>query len=138
MSINTMPRHGSRPTVGNATCSPWAPSFGLPPELPGTEAAPLVERQVWWIGTAIATGAGLYAAARLRNIAGYAIAVVLIALPHVIGAPHPETPGGLAPEELEHKFVVVAIAISLVFWLVLGVLTGALFKRYAKEEGVAA
>src|SRR5262245_11155216 len=116
-------------------CFTLAPSLGLPPELPGTEAAPLVERQLWWIGTAIATGAGLYAAARLRNIAGYAIGVVLIALPHVIGAPHPETPGGLAPEELEHKFIIVAVATSLVFWLVLGGLAGALFKRYAKEDG---
>jgi cobalt transporter subunit CbtA len=119
-------------------CFSLAQAFGLPPELPGTEAAPLVERQVWWIGTAIATAAGLFAAAKLRNIAGYAVAVVLIALPHVIGAPHPETPGGLAPEELEHKFIIVAVATSLVFWLVLGVLTGALFKRYAKEDGVAA
>lgn len=119
-------------------CFTLAPAFGLPPELPGTEAAPLGERQLWWIGTAVATGAGLYAAAKLRNIAGYAIAVVLIALPHVIGAPHPETPGGLAPEELEHKFVIAAVATGLVFWLVLGVLTGALFKRYAKEEGAAA
>jgi len=120
-------------------CFTLAPSLGLPPELPGTVAAPLGERQLWWIGTAIATGAGLYAAAKLRNVAGYAIAVVLIALPHVIGAPHPETPGGLAPEELEHKFIIAAIATGLVFWLVLGVLTGALFKRYAKgEEGAAA
>ena len=114
-------------------CFTLAPSFGLPPELPGTEAAPLLERQLWWIGTAVATGAGLFAAARLRNVVGYAIAVVLIAAPHVIGAPQPETPGGLAPEELEHKFILVAIATSLVFWLVLGVLTGAFFKRYANE-----
>lgn len=119
-------------------CFTLAPALGLPPELPGTVAAPLGERQLWWIGTAIATGAGLYAAAKLRNMAGYAIAVVLIALPHVIGAPHPETPGGLAPEELERKFIIVAVATGLVFWLVLGVLTGALFKRYAKEDGVAA
>lgn len=119
-------------------CFTLAPSFGLPPELPGTEAAPLLQRQLWWIGTAISTGAGLYAAAKLRNLAGYAIGLVLIALPHVIGAPQPETPGGLAPEELEHKFIIVAVATSLVFWLVLGVLTGAFFKRYAKEEGVAA
>jgi cobalt transporter subunit CbtA len=119
-------------------CFSLAPALGLPPELPGTEAAPLVERQVWWIGTAIATAAGLYAAARLRNIAGYAIAVVLIALPHVIGAPHPETPGGLAPEELEHKFILVAVGTSLVFWLVLGVLAGAFFKRFANDEAVTA
>jgi cobalt transporter subunit CbtA len=110
-----------------------APAFGLPPELPGTEAAPLLDRQLWWIGTGVATAGGLFAAARLRNVVGYAIAVVLIAAPHVIGAPHPETPGGLAPEELEHKFILVAIATSLVFWLVLGVLTGTFFKRYAKE-----
>ena len=119
-------------------CFTLAPSLGLPPELPGTEAAPLLERQLWWIGTVIATAAGLFAAARLRNVYGYAIAVVLIALPHVIGAPQPETPGGLAPEELEHKFILVAIVTSLVFWLALGILTGAFFKRYANEAGAAA
>lgn len=115
-----------------------APALGLPPELPGTKAAFLSDRQLWWIGTAIATAGGLFAAAWLRNVYGYALAVVLIALPHVIGAPQPEHPGGLAPEELEHKFVLVAIATSLVFWLVLGVLTGAFFKRYANEAGAAA
>lgn len=114
-------------------CFTLAPSIGLPPELPGTEAAPLLERQLWWIGTVVATAGGLFAAARLRNVYGYAIAAVLIAAPHVIGAPHPETPGGLAPAELEHKFILVAIATSLVFWVVLGVLTGAFFKRYANE-----
>jgi cobalt transporter subunit CbtA len=119
-------------------CFTLAPSLGLPPELPGTEAAPLPDRQLWWIGTAIATAVGLFAAARLRNVLGYAIAAVLIALPHIIGAPHPETPDGLAPEELEHKFILVAIASSLVFWLVLGALTGAFFKRFANEAGVAA
>jgi cobalt transporter subunit CbtA len=120
-------------------CFSLAQSFGLPPELPGTEAAPLLERQVWWTGTAIATAAGLFAAVRMRNVIGFVIAAVLIALPHVVGAPQPETPGALAPEELEHKFIIVAVATSLVFWLVLGVLTGAFFKRYAKnEEGAAA
>jgi cobalt transporter subunit CbtA len=119
-------------------CFTLAPSVGLPPELPGTEAAPLLDRQLWWVGTVIATAGGLFAAARLRNVYGYAIAVVLIALPHIIGAPQPEVPGGLAPAELEHKFILVAVASSLVFWLVLGVLTGAFFKRYANETGVAA
>ena len=115
-----------------------APSLGLPPELPGTEAAPLLDRQLWWIGTVIATAGGLFIAARLRNVYGYAIAVVLVAAPHVIGAPQPQMHGGLAPEELEHKFILVAIATSLVFWLVLGMLTGAFFKRYANEEGATA
>lgn len=119
-------------------CFTLAPSLGLPPELPGTEAAPLLERQLWWLGTVVATAAGLFAAARLRNAYGYAIAVVLLALPHIIGAPQPAAPGGLAPTELEHRFILVAIASSLVFWLVLGLLTGAFFKRYANAAGVTA
>ena len=119
-------------------CFSLAPAIGLPPELPGTEAAPLLDRQLWWIGTVVATAAGLFAVARLRNVYGYAIAVVLIAAPHIIGAPQPETPGGLAPEELEHKFILVAIATSLMFWLILGVLTGAFFKRYFNETGATA
>ena len=38
-----------------------APDLGLPPEVPGTEAAPLFERQLWWVATAALTavaGAG--------------------------------------------------------------------------------
>jgi len=131
-------RRGIMWGLAGFACFTLAPSFGLPPELPGTEAAPLVARQLWWIGTVVATAGGLFAAARLRNVYGYAIAVVLIALPHIVGAPQPEAAGGLAPEELEHKFVLIAIGSSLVFWLVLGVLTGAFFNRYAKEAGVAA
>ena len=32
-----------------------APSLGLAPELPGSAAAPLLARQVWWLGTAISS-----------------------------------------------------------------------------------
>src|ERR1700730_325426 len=31
-----------------------APSLGLPPQLPGSEAAPLLDRQVWWLGVGFA------------------------------------------------------------------------------------
>ncbi|MDF2800035.1 MAG: cobalt transporter, partial [Devosia sp.] len=34
-----------------------APAFGLPPELPGMPAADLGARQLWWVATALATGA---------------------------------------------------------------------------------
>ena len=36
-----------------------APTLGLPPELPGTAAADLAQRQIWWIGTAASTAAGI-------------------------------------------------------------------------------
>src|ERR1044072_7286687 len=42
-------------------CFTLAPALGLPPELPGTKAAVLNARQIWWIGTAVATAAGLVA-----------------------------------------------------------------------------
>ena len=58
--------------------------------------------------------------------------------PHHPVAERRGDPGGLAPEELEHKFILAVIATSLVFWLVLGVLTGAFFKRYANEAGATA
>jgi hypothetical protein len=34
-----------------------APAIGLPPELPGIEAAALQSRQLWWVATAVATAA---------------------------------------------------------------------------------
>src|SRR5260370_42177371 len=36
-----------------------APGLGLPPEIPGTEAAPLLARQLWWLGTTLSTRARL-------------------------------------------------------------------------------
>jgi len=36
-----------------------APTLGLPPELPGTAAAELAQRQMWWIGTAASTAVGI-------------------------------------------------------------------------------
>src|SRR6185369_8826721 len=35
-----------------------APDLGLPPEVPGTEAAPLLDRQMWWLATVILTAGG--------------------------------------------------------------------------------
>ncbi len=32
-----------------------APGLGLPPELPGVPAAPLLSRQIWWVTAVLAT-----------------------------------------------------------------------------------
>jgi len=37
----------------------WHPGLGLPPVVPGTQAAPLLDRQLWWMHTALLTGGGL-------------------------------------------------------------------------------
>lgn len=41
-------------------CVNLAPAFGLPPEPPGVPAADLFDRQLWWVGTIVATGLGLW------------------------------------------------------------------------------
>ena len=107
-----------------------APGLGLPPEVPGTAAAPLLDRQIWWVATALATGAGLglifFGRRALLVLAG----VGLLVLPHIFGAPQAAEYKSAAPESLAHQFVVAAMITSLLFWLVLGLLTGLLYKRF--------
>ncbi|TCR00120.1 CbtA family protein [Neorhizobium sp. JUb45] len=107
-----------------------APMVGLPPELPGSPAAELAARQTWWIATALATAAGIGLLLLRREPWAAVLAIVLIAAPHVIGAPLP--PAGeepLAPLELERRFIIVATVTSFVFWALLGALSGIFLKR---------
>ncbi|MGI2033095.1 CbtA family protein [Rhizobium panacihumi] len=107
-----------------------APMVGLPPELPGSPAAELAARQTWWIATAIATAAGIGLLVLRREPWAAVLAVVLIAAPHVVGAPLPPTGvEPLAPLELERRFIVVATVTSFVFWALLGALSGTFLKR---------
>jgi cobalt transporter subunit CbtA len=106
-----------------------APGLGLPAAIPGTEEAPLLDRQIWWVATVAATGAGLALMFIPRKALWALAGIVLIVLPHLWGAPQPAEYGGLAPESLMHEFVVAVVVTSLLFWLVLGSLTGFLYKR---------
>ncbi|MBP5859086.1 CbtA family protein [Marivibrio halodurans] len=118
-----------------------APAAGLPPELPGMAAADLQARQIWWVGTVLATGIGLWltvfargGAARLPMILG---GLALIALPHLIGAPHPhgaDAVGGGVPAELAAQYAGLSIAVSAVFWLILGWLAGGFWARIEASE----
>ena len=64
-----------------------APALGLPPEIPGAEAAPLESRQIWWVLTVVATAAGLAGAAFGKSPWRWA-ALALLVVPHLLGAPH--------------------------------------------------
>lgn len=108
-----------------------APALGLPPELPGSQAAALGLRQLWWLGTAIAT-AGALAMLVFGNRSGLRIAaLVLLLAPHAIGAPHAHDAGGTAPPELAAQFIAASLMTSAVFWAVLGTATGWLWGRFA-------
>jgi cobalt transporter subunit CbtA len=106
-----------------------APILGLPPELPGTEAATLQDRQIWWLMTVLATTAGLslliFVNSWLLKLLGGAILVV----PHLIGAPQPEVHSSLAPSDLIHSFIYATVIANAVFWLSLGGLQGHFSKK---------
>ncbi|MEE9240933.1 MAG: CbtA family protein [bacterium] len=97
-----------------------APSIGLPPELPGSFAAALPDRQIWWIPTVAGTAVGLLLLAFKPGMRWKLAGVALIALPHIIGAPQPDRHGGLAPDDLMNAFVVAALVTSAIFWVALG------------------
>ncbi|MET0427332.1 MAG: CbtA family protein [Microvirga sp.] len=101
-----------------------APGLGLPPELPGMPAADLVARQVWWIGTALATASGLALLVFRRALAWTVLGVGLIVAPHLVGAPKPDSFDTAVPEGLLHDFVVAVAVTSLLFWVLLGGMAG--------------
>lgn len=112
-----------------------APAFGLPPELPGMPAADLVARQVWWWGCAIATATAIFGVAKFRSWPAIAIGVVLILLPHVIGAPAVPQAESAVPAHLASAFAAASLTIGAAFWLILGPLYGFLNQRMAQRAG---
>jgi cobalt transporter subunit CbtA len=104
------------------------PALGLPPELPGMMAADLVARQVWWLATAGATAAALalivFAPDKPYKRPLQAAGLLLLLLPHVLGAPHLAAESGAVPAALAARFVVASLAAAALFWVILGGLVG--------------
>ncbi len=110
-----------------------APAAGLPPELPGMPAGDLAARQIWWAGTILATGIAIYLIAALNKPWAIAVAVLVAALPHVIGAPAPVTHETSIPAGLVAAFAASSIAAAAVFWILIGTFLGLALARTAKE-----
>lgn len=110
-----------------------APGAGLAPELPGMPTADLVLRQVWWVATIADTGAALYLIATRRELIWLAAAVVLIALPHIIGAPQPLTHETAVPAGLAASFAANTIAASAVLWSLIGLFLGLALQKFGKD-----
>jgi cobalt transporter subunit CbtA len=111
-----------------------SPSLGLAPELPGMQAADLNARQAWWLGTAAATAAGLALVALQSRAWLRGLGVVLIVLPHVIGAPvHEITAAGGVPAELAAEFAIATLVVTGLFWMVLGGLSGYFYNRFKRS-----
>jgi len=115
-------------------CFGLAPALGLPPQPPGTVVAGIAERQMWWIGTALATASGLWLVAGkkrtwLLRVAG----VVCLLLPHLIGAPVGRGQNTV-PAQLIRRFAITSLVTTGIFWLVLGITGGFLCSFEADRE----
>jgi cobalt transporter subunit CbtA len=110
-----------------------APGLGLPPELPGMPATALGPRQIWWVATAATTAAGLALLAFRRSPWAAVAAIVLIAVPHLVGAPPMSDEPTAVPHRLWHDFVVAVTLTSFLFWSALGGVTGALHERFSRS-----
>ena len=113
------------------------PSMGLPPELPGTEAADIIARQAWWLATIAASAAGLallvLSPHPIRKIAG----AVLLVLPHVFGAPEPPTLVAAYPAGMASEFASLSLAVSAFVWTLSGAAAGWLFMRLSATDAVS-
>ena len=113
-----------------------APGLGLPPELPGVPSAPLLSRQIWWLAAVLATAGGLALIAFRRTVPAAISGIILLTLPHLIGAPELANVETNVPSSLLHQFVTAVTVTSLVFWTLLGGVTSAVFARF--DRGAAA
>lgn len=112
-----------------------APALGLPPELPGMQAAALEARQVWWLLTVAATALGIAQLVFSGHPALKTAGVALILVPHIVGAPMTESPHGDVPPELAARFAVFSLAASALFWAVLGGCCGYWYQRLSGGAG---
>jgi len=110
-----------------------APGLGLPPDIPGNEAAPLLARQLWWVATAGMTAGALALLVFTRGALTTVAAVILLALPHLYGAPLPDSDATAAPPALARQFVVTATVASFLFWAALGAATGYFYSRFGSR-----
>lgn len=119
-----------------------APAIGLPPEIPGMEAAYLEGRQVWWIVTVLFTGIACWMIA-FENNYFKVLALVLIVAPHLLGAPQPEIHGfantdGDAVKALTllwHKFILQSSIANALLWGLIGTLSGFVVHKYIEPMG---
>ena len=129
------PRRALALSVAGFAVTGLAPALGLPPELPGMIAADLLERQVWWIGTAVATALALWLLLSGKSTALKALGLVILIAPHVIGAPHPvEGDASRVPAELAARFASTSLVIHAVLWVLTGACVGWVWQLQSRSR----
>ena len=71
-------------------------------------------------GTAAATAGGIWLMFQTRKVATIAAGIALIAVPHVIGAPHPHAFTSPVPAEIAAHFTAASLVVHAVLWTLAG------------------
>lgn len=114
-----------------------APALGLPPEIPGMEAAQLEGRQAWWLLTVMLTAISFWLIAFKANIFKV-VGMALMLIPHILGAPQPELHGfaNTEPQAIEaltllwHDFILQTSIANALLWVIIGALSGYISKKF--------
>jgi cobalt transporter subunit CbtA len=118
-----------------------APALGLPPEIPGIEAAPIGNRQTWWILTVLSTALSIalvvFAPKRWK-----AVGVCLLFVPHLIALPPVPGPEFLQTDpntvaaltQLHHQFIVASTLSNFLYWILLGVASVAVMRFWIVKK----
>ena len=99
---------------------------------PGTPAMLVPDHdaaQIWWFITVIFSAAGLATIVFVRSNLLKILGIVLVTLPHIWGAPPVIDGESQVPANLAITFSAASIALSAIFWIVIGFLSGLLFER---------
>lgn len=135
-SVRLSPVHGLLWGLAGYLSFYVAPAMGLAPEIPGAQSAALAARQVWWLLAAGATAGGLALLAFGRSPWRW-VGLLLLAVPHLLGAPHAGLPfaehtptEAAALTAIAGQFFVATAIANALYWLALGSLSTWAFRRW--------
>lgn len=117
------------------------PAIGIPPEIPGVNAAPVEHRQIWWALTVLVAAASLLLLA-YGNIKYKIAAAVLAVCPYVFYIPHHEgvlfshpDPAAVAMlTSLHQQFLYASGASNFIFWIALGAVSSWVVNRWVLRD----
>jgi len=109
-----------------------APAFGMTPILPGMDAVDVGQRQLWWLLASASTAVALALLIFKRGWPAKLLGMLILLLPHVIGAP-PQASAELVPMDLIQAFFISSLIANSVFWLAMGGFYGYFHNKWVKQ-----
>lgn len=113
------------------------PALVVPPSIPALELAPLSIRQAAWLIAAFCTGLGLAIFAfgpKAAKVAGPPLLFLPGVLFHVLFSTFENDRPSAEIQRLEQVFIACVLGDFLLFWLVLGAISGWMFQSFAKLQ----